>query len=483
MAKRPNILFLLTDDQGPWAMGCAGTRELRTPNLDRLAASGIRLANLFCASPVCSPARASILTGRIPSQHGVHDWLARGNSTVEGGGLIEYLEGIDGYTDHLARAGWVCGISGKYHLGDTHHPQKGFSFWEVHTKGGGPYYNAPMVVDGEPADVPGYVTDLITDNALRFLESRAGQEEPFYLSVHYTAPHSPWERAQHPSETWDRYLAEASFEANPDVPPHPWLPDPAWCPQGEARRRTLAGYYTAVTEMDRNVGRLLDWLEAHGLREDTLVVFTSDNGMSMGHHGVFGKGNGTFPLNMYDTAVKVPGLVSQPGTIPQGEVSEALLSHLDIFPTLLEWAGLSNPEAERLPGASFAPLLRGESLAGREAVAIQDEYGPVRMLRTREWKYVHRHPYGPHELYDLVSDPEETTNLFPSGEHAERVREMRARLTEWFGRWVDPSVDGVREGVMGGGQLGLCGSRAEGKQAWAPNWGGGEPPYRKNLGP
>lgn len=478
MPERPNILFILADDQGPWAMRCAGTPELRTPNLDRLAATGLRLDSLFCASPVCSPARASILTGRIPSQHGVHDWLAQGNSTVEGDGLIEYLAGQPGYTDHLAAAGYDCGISGKYHLGDTHHPQKGFTFWEVHTKGGGPYVNPPMVVDGEPRDVPGYVTDIITDNALRFLEQQSGQPEPFYLSVHYTAPHSPWSRDQHPAELWDEYHDTCSFGSIPRVAMHPWIVSPTWFPRGEeARRSQLSGYFAAITAMDTSIGRLLDWLEEHGRRESTLVVFTSDNGMSMGHHGIFGKGNGTFPLNMYDSAVKVPGLVSQPGTVPQGRVASSLLSHLDLFPTLLEHVGLPDPEADSRPGRSFAPLLRGEPLAERESLVVHDEYGPVRMIRTREWKYVHRYPYGPHELYDLVSDPDETRNLVPDPAMAGRIREMRAGLEEWFAQYVDPAVDGAREGVMGGGQNRPAGLRAPGEDTYNRNWPEAWPPY------
>ena len=176
--NRPNILFILTDDQGAWAMGCAGNGEIRTPNLDRLAATGIRFENFFCVSPVCSPARASILTGRIPSQHGVHDWLRAGNHIGEGA-LTEYLAGQPGYTDYLAAASYTCGISGKWHLGDSHHPQKGFSYWEVHATGGGPYYGAPMIRDGELAREPAYVTDKITDNALAFLEQEAGAEAPF----------------------------------------------------------------------------------------------------------------------------------------------------------------------------------------------------------------------------------------------------------------------------------------------------------------
>ena len=473
---RPNILFCLADDQGAWAMGCAGNTDIRTPNLDRLAATGMRFENFFCASPVCSPARASILTGRIPSQHGVHDWLRAGNSTMEidprrGGQLTEYLAGQPGYTEALAAAGYVCGISGKWHLGDSHHTQKGFSFWEVHATGGGPYYNAPVIKDGEACREPSYISDFFTDNALRFLDAQADTEPPFYLSVHYTAPHSPWDRANHPAETWDAYRATCEFNATPRLPMHPWQINSAPTAYDEdGRRDILSGYYTAITEMDRNIGRLVDWLEAHGLRENTVVIFSSDNGMNIGHHGIFGKGNGTFPLNMYDTSVKVPMLISRPGSVPAGVVDSHLLSHLDIYSTLLDYVGLTHPEAASLPGQSFAPLLREEVIDGRDNVIICDEYGPVRMVRDQAWKYVHRYPYGPHELYHLETDPDEEHNLFTDPDCQVRIVQMRATLDEWFHRYVNPAIDGAREGVTGKGQLTWAGVKAQGAQVYETDW-------------
>ena len=175
-SQRPNILFILSDDQGAWAMGCAGNEELDTPNLDRLASTGIRFENFFCASPVCSPARASILTGQIPSQHGVQDFLRRGNSTLlpGDGEEIEYMQGRRSYIQTLAENGYACGLSGKWHLGRSALPQLGFDYWNVHATGGGNYYNAPMLKDGELNQPDGYVTDVITDNALDFSQRAAG---------------------------------------------------------------------------------------------------------------------------------------------------------------------------------------------------------------------------------------------------------------------------------------------------------------------
>ncbi len=473
-ADRPNVLFILADDLGAWGMGCAGNDEIRTPNLDRLAATGIRFEQLFCVSPVCSPARASILTGRIPSQHGIHDWLRAGNSPVADavGGTppVEYLQGDVGYTDLLAAHGYTCGLSGKWHLGDSHHPQKGFRFWRVHATGGGPYYGAPLISDGQIYREPGYVSDVFTDNALTFLEQQARSESPFYLSVHYTAPHSPWNRDNHPGQIYDAYFRECDFRSTPDEPMHPWQINSAPYGDEPARRQILSGYFTAVSEMDRNVGRLIDWLERERLRENTLVIFTGDNGMNMGHHGIYGKGNGTFPQNMYDTSVKVPGIVSRPGHVPADRVSHDLLSHYDLMPTLCDYLGIALPDAHQRPGRSFAPVLRGMPLAERDHLVVFDEYGPVRMIRNRRYKYVHRYPYGPHELYDVLDDPNERNNLVESDGYGELAAEMKRQLDEWFLRYVDPSRDGAREPVTGKGQLGPVGRAATGHPSFADDF-------------
>lgn len=475
LPDRPNILFILSDDQGAWALGCAGNREIETPHLDRLAAMGTRFENFFCASPVCSPARATLLTGRIPSQHGIHDWLAAGNTRAKyeperDGELTEYLKGETGYTDLLAGAGYTCGISGKWHLGDSHHPQKSFEYWQVHAKGGGPYYHAPLIRNGEVYEEPAYITDVITDNALGWLESRKQDtRRPFYLSVHYTAPHSPWERQHHPAEVYDRYYNGCPFESLPkDLAPPEWVQYiniPVKTP--EQRREYLSGYYTAVTEMDRNIGRLINWLEENGLRERTLIVFASDNGMNMGQHGVYGKGNATFPLNMFEESVKIPFMISYPARIAQGVVNRDLVSQYDFLPTLLELVGVENPLADQLPGKSFARALDGKKREDEQQVVVMSEYGMVRMIRNQEWKYVHRYAYGPNELYNLRNDPGEQRNLCGNGDYRAIESEMRERLRDWFSRYVDPQRDGARELVTGSGQLGLCGGAAGGRQAFS----------------
>ena len=501
--QHPNLLFIMTDDMGAWAMHCAGNDDIHTPNLDRLAALGMRMENLFCVSPVCSPARLSVYTGQIPSQHGVHDWLARGHldtsvlskdlrdafemenppyeyiwprTSLKDDRAQHYLRGKDAFTDFLADAGYECGLSGKWHMGDSFTPQAGFSYWHTNANGGENYMFPVVLENGEMVlKHHCYITDYITDNALRFLDIR-NPDQPFCLAVHYTAPHSPWAPECHPKEYMDLYK-DCEFESSIPVEEiHPWVPDKdipfaEWKKKPhpgvrynhanyapiretwyEYCRESQRGYYAAVTGMDACVGRILDRLEKDGLLEDTMIVFTSDNGSNMGHHGIVGKGNGTYPMNMYDTSTKVPGIFAWPGHIPGGVVCQTMVSHYDFLPTILEMCNVPYQQPARLPGKSFAPVLRGETDAFRDDVVVFDEYGPVRMIRTREWKYVHRYPDGPDELYDLVNDPGERVNRIDDPTQAARVADMAARLTKWFDQYVDPALDGSKEAVHGKGQ-------------------------------
>ncbi len=441
---RPNVVFILSDDQGPWAAGCYGNPEIRTPNLDRIAETGVRFENFFVAIPVCSPSRATFMTGRIPSQHGIHDWIREGNI---GPKAANYLKDEVCYTDVLAENGWTCGISGKWHIGNSQFPQHGFGFWFTHQTGGGPYNNAPMVRNGNTVNEPGYVTDVITNEALNFLNEHGKDKDPFYLSVHYTAPHSPW--TGHPQDVVDSYN-DCPFNSCPQEPRHPWAGGLSNC---LGNREMLKGYFAAVTAMDMNIGRILNKIEELGIREDTLIFFFSDNGFNCGHHGFWGKGNGTLPLNMYENSIKVPAIASHPGRIPQGYVQKAMVSAYDFMPTLLDYLGLPLPEGRNLPGKSYLPELLGKDDSGRDEVVIYDEYGRTRMIRTRDWKYVLRHPDGPNELYNMVNDPDERKNLIDDPAQSKRISEMKHKMEDWFAKHVDPDKDGMKHDVNGLGQM------------------------------
>ena len=460
--SRPNVLFILSDDQGPWAMRCAGNTDIITPALDEIAAAGIRFTDFFCVSPVCSPARASLMTGDIPSRHGVHDWIRAGNV---GDQRVDFLAGQTLLTDRVAAAGYRCGLIGKWHLGASDMPRAGYVTWFAHPSGMSPYYNVPMQDGNRTVTIERYLTDEISDRALTFVRDESRRAEPFWLSLNYTAPHYPWIDA-HPREYTDLY-AGCAFESCPQERPHPWTAygNPATDEGFRRPRESLIGYFAATTAMDAGIARVLRELDKLDLMQSTLVIFMSDNGMNCGQHGIWGKGNGTRPQNMYDTSVKVPCLIAQPGRIAPG-VSDALLSGYDLFPTLLAYLGLADSPARPRPGRSFSALLEGRALRRDDAVVVYDEYGPVRMVRTREWKYVHRYPDGPHELYDLRNDAGERRNVVDDATYRATVAMLRARLAEWFACYVDPALDGADKRVTGCGQLGLTPAEGDGSDVF-----------------
>ncbi|MHA7269589.1 sulfatase-like hydrolase/transferase [Arthrobacter sp. HLT1-20] len=479
----PNIVFILSDDQGPWALGCAGNTEIQTPHLDALAARGTRLENFFCVSPVCSPARASLMTGQIPSRHGVHDYLT---GVEVGANAPDYLAGQQIFTDVLAGNGYRLGLSGKWHLGANDAPRKGFVHWYGLAGGGSPYTGATMYRNGAREETSTYLTDAITDDAHNFLDREAARQQspeatdPFFLAVNYTAPHKPW-KGQHPQEFEDLYT-DCAFVSCPQEEPHPWQPTVGGVAIGGEPdvRAALVGYFAAVSAMDAAIGRLMAQLDRLGIRENTVVIFSSDNGFNCGHHGVWGKGNGTFPQNMYDSSVKVPAIFHWPGRIAPAQVRAELLSAYDVAATILELAGLDPAPFETGPGASFAPLLltAGRPAAERagDAVVVYDEYGPVRMIRTQDFKYVHRHPHGPHELYDLAADPGERVNLMLDAVPHPALASLRSRLAGWFAKHGAPVFDGAALPVAGAGQHSplVCSAGTDDPLGafTAPNWDG-----------
>jgi len=446
--KKPNVVFILSDDQGAWAMGYAGNRYIQTPHFDALAQGGMVFDQSYCASPVCSPARASLITGKMPSQHGVQDWIREGHY---GPNAIDYLEGQDTLPEILHRNGYACAISGKWHMGDALSVQKRFpEHCFVHQKGGGPYHNAPMIRDGVLRNEPGYITDVITDDAISYLNEASRSDQPFYLHVTYTAPHNPWTNGEHPREYTDLYQ-NCSFD---DIPQGYIHEDAIYRYAPQDAHECRVGYYAAITAMDANVGRIIHTLDELGLRENTLVIYASDNGFNCGHHGIWGKGNGTRYFNMFDTSVKVPLIVNQPGVIPAGICCHEMVSQYDYLPTILEYCGIDNPfSLEEAPGRSFLPLLRGETEALHECLVVYDEYGPCRMVRTKEWKYIHRFQMEKDELYNLIDDPEENLNRYGEPGMEQITEELKKKLEEWFAKYTDPVMDGSKQPVKGNGQI------------------------------
>lgn len=435
---QPNILLFLTDDHGQWAAGCYGNPALPTPHLDRLVAEGVRFANAFTPSPVCSPARACLLTGRTPSQVGIHDWLQEAEPVI---GDFDWLAGEVTLPQLLSDAGYHCGLSGKWHLGRSHATPPGFAWafglprWQGAHNGRYTYH-----LNGELVELEGNKSSLITDHALEFLDNAPG-DKPFFLNVGYIATHSPYDAASHDPALTARFSGH-DFAEIPAYRPHPWHKNEGLAgganPTPEQIRTRYIGYYASVVEIDREVGRILARLEERGQLENTIVIYTSDHGCALGHHGFWGKGNSTRPLNMYETSLRVPLLMAGPG-IAAGKVAEQCVDHYDGFQAICEWAGVTLPDRS-YPGRTLAPLAAGESPAWDDT--RYGEYGDLRMVRTPEYKFVKRYPDGPHDLYHLVADPQETLNRAGWDEYQAVQRRLEEQLEKWYTRHEESAYSG-----------------------------------------
>lgn len=432
--RRPNIVVFLTDDHGAWATGAYGCGSIQTPHIDRLAATGTRFTRAFAATPVCSPSRMTYMTGLLPSQHGVQDWLTPRDSF--GPATRRWLDGHRTWSEVLANAGYTLGMCGKWHMGQDDQAQAGFSWWATVPGGGGPYRDCEFVHNGVTRRVPGFKTDVQTDFALDFLDRH--HKQPFGLLVPFYAPHTPYtfqpERDRRP-------YADAALPCFPDTPAH------AWQNKGLAHhhgnRASKQAYSALISGVDHNVGRVLERLEKLKVRRNTVVVFTADQGWNAGHHGVWGKGNGTTPFNMYEESLRVPLIWNDPRGIQAGRSSDAMVSSYDFFDTLLDYAGIQPPEDARRRGRSYAAFLRGGKPAWRNRLFF--EYAYVRSVRTENMKYVERADGYPSELFDIEADPAETRNVLADPAYTKQRDALRAELADYFRSSGAPPIDEWRK--------------------------------------
>lgn len=441
--EQPHILVIMTDDHGQWASGCYGNSEVQTPTLDYLAATGVRMQNAFTPTPVCSPARASFFTGRLPSQHGIHDWLSEAEQEVR---EQHWLEGEQNIAQILAERGYQTALVGKWHCGNGQQTQPGFAYWfsfghrQGEHRGTHTYWH-----NGQPREITGYSTSVVTDYALDFLNTR-DPARPFFLFVGYVATHSPWR--DHPERLVARYR-HCTFRDIPQDVAYPFgaivsHPTPA---TPDSCRESQAQYYAAVHEIDEQVGRIVDYLVAQGLSEQTLLVYTADHGLNCGQHGIWGKGNGTRPLNMLEESIRVPLLFHGHAALYPGLVRAEFVDHCDLFQTLLDYAGVSLADdvvaGRRYPGRSYRALLQGKAIIDWKT-EVYGEYGNLRMIRTRTHKLVRRYPAGPCELFDLSIDPRESINLFAEPAQQSLIEELTERIEQFFAGHEEAERSGLR---------------------------------------
>jgi len=422
-ASRPNVVVFMTDDHGAWASGTYGCSEMVTPNMDALAKGGAKFTRAFAATPVCSPSRMTYLTGKLPWHHGVQNFLQPVDSF--GAEARRWLDGHTTYPKLLADAGYRTGMCGKWHMGEDDKAQEGFSYWSTVPGGGGTFKNAKFVRNGRTIQTEGFKEDFIGDSAIDFLSRE--DSRPFFLLVPFYAPHTPYD---YQPEADRAPYANAKFSCFPRDPVHPWAN--ALLKRHHLHEESMRGYSALITAMDRNVGRVLRRIDELGARADTTVVFTADQGWNAGHHGFWGKGNGTLPFNMYEESIRVPMIWNHAGRIGAGRVETSMVSSYDFFPTILDWCGVKAPEDRLRPGRSYAPILRGERT--RWTNRLYFEYAMTRAVRTDTAKYVERTKEWPGEYYDLERDPGEKSNRIDDPKSAKAVETLRKDLRAWFER-------------------------------------------------
>ena len=450
---QPNIILVVADDHAPAAIGAYGARYNRTPNLDSLATEGLRLENCFCTNAICTPARASIMTGKYSHATGIktlNDVIDHDRETTLGMAF--------------QAAGYQTAMVGKWHLGHGGKSDpRGFDYWNV-LPGQGAYFDPETLEMGRPKANDGYVTDILTDSALEWLGSRE-KERPFFLCLAHKAPHDSFE--PHPRH-WHSYTAtvpepptlrddykeraQAAAMSSAKIETmhlRNHLPQIAGAHDANTDRMAwnyqefIRNYYRCVQAIDENLGRILHHLEAEGLVENTIVVYTADHGFFLGDHGWYDK------RFMYEESIRIPCLIRYPAVIAPGTVREEMGLNVDFAPTLLEMAGIPVPAA--MQGRSFAPLARGQTVPDwRQAMYyrywmhlahfhIPAHYG----VRTDRYKLIHyygrslgctgaidRDTSPEWELFDLHDDPQELHNRFGLAPYAEVQAGLLRTLTE-----------------------------------------------------
>ncbi|MDE0637579.1 MAG: sulfatase [Candidatus Poribacteria bacterium] len=453
--SRPNILFIMSDDHASHAMSCYGSRINQTPHLDRIADGGMIFQNCFCVNSICTPSRANILTG-------LHSHL---------NGVKTLGDPLDGRRPNVAKmlqaSGYQTAMIGKWHLGHGGDADPtGFDYWNV-LPGQGSYYDPVMIEEDGRKQHEGYATDIITDFSLEWLQNR-DKDEPFFLMCHHKAPHRPWDSDEKhanmfedgdvpmPDNFFDDYAnrSNAAKEAKMRVfghmndrdlkieklgPPPEGLSDEELA--NWQYQRYIKEYLRCVASIDDNVGRLLDYLNADGVADDTMVIYTSDQGFFLGDHGWYDK------RFMYEESLRMPFIVRYPRAIGAGSSTHAMALNIDFAETWLDYAGAPIPED--MQGRSLRPIFEGEtpddwreSMYYRYWMHLSHHHVPAHYgIRTHRYKLIYY--YGEAlgtsgsvnqstepewELFDLEKDPNEMCSVYGDPAYADVVKELTAEL-------------------------------------------------------
>lgn len=429
-----NVVFILADDHRYDAMSFMGHQFARTPHMDSMASNGVHLKNAFVGTSLCSPSRASILTGLYTFRHRVID----NNRVVPEGTLF--------FPQYLQKAGYATAFVGKWHMGAAQDsPRPGFDHW-VSFRGQGHYLpprpDYTLNVNGERVKQKGYITDELTDYAIDWLKDQKPAEKPFFLYLSHKAVHANFTPADRHEGALDdapfqRPASEADTFENYRGKPR-WLRDQrnSWhgvdFPYHSALdiERYYKRYNESLSAVDDSLGRVMNQLGEMGIADETLVIYMGDNGFMFGEHGLIDK------RVAYETSIRVPMLMQCPELFQGGTVVDQVVANIDVAPTVMEAMGLEKPP--HMDGQSFLPLGMGQEVPWREYFLYvyywekNFPHSPTQFaLRGDRYKYITYYGlWDTDELYDLIEDPDESRNLLHDPEHAQTAREMETRLYE-----------------------------------------------------
>ncbi len=437
-----NIVFILSDDHRYDFMGFMEKAPafLETPNLDRLAAEGAHLTNAFVSTSLCSPSRASILTGQYMHRHRVVD------------NQRPVPEGTRFFPEYLQAAGYQTAFVGKWHMGhENDAPRKGFDHW-VSFKGQGTYFDPELNINGKRESFKGYTTDILASQAIDWLQNHRDPNKPFFLYLSFKAVHYPFTPApRHHGRYQDKpipypetmALTEENYRTQPN-----WLRERRYGIHGIDHMETGAfdddpvpsfddlywRFCETVHGLDENVGKVIDHMEESDFRDNTLTVYMGDNGFALGEHGFYDK------RDAFEVSIRVPMLARAPGRIAAGSTIDAMVQNIDVGPTLLDYAGVTTPESTpKMDGRSFWPLLEGKAVPGWRTHILYEYHWewnfpaqPTTLaIRSQRYKYIYYHGlWDRNGFYDLETDPHERHNLIDVPAFQDRIQTMRNQLFE-----------------------------------------------------
>lgn len=418
--ERPNILFLFTDDQREDALGCSGNTYIRTPNIDKLAENGVRFTNNYVMGghhgAICAPSRAMLMSGKSLFN------------------VFDKLNGIHTMPMHFANNGYETFGTGKWHNEATAFEASFQKGENVFIGGMSDHFIVPCRSLGadrklsEPIN-KSYSTDLFADAAINYINDYSGgtREKPFFCYVAFTAPHDP----RSPREDYIGMYPDGSIPLPGNFKAlHPFVFDnlnirdetlASWPRTPEIIQKSLSDYYALISHLDNRIGDIIETLKENGLFNNTIVVYTADNGLAIGSHGLVGK------QDLYEHSMKVPLIICGPG-IPENEVCEALVYLYDIFPTLAHLCKL--PAPENVDGKDFVPVVQGKEKEIRSSIYTAYR-NTARAVRTTEWKLIRYPQRNFNQLFNLKHDPLEINNLAELPENKTKINELMALMEEW----------------------------------------------------